>query len=49
MPVPVAFNGFGRAGRCMLRGAVERDADLEVVAINDLADANVLAPVSAPA
>ena len=43
MTVRVAINGFGRTGRCMLRAAVERDADLEVVAINDLADANVLA------
>jgi glyceraldehyde 3-phosphate dehydrogenase len=43
MTVRVAINGFGRTGRCMLRAAVERGADLEVVAINDLADANVLA------
>ena len=29
MTVRVAINGFGRTGRCMLRAAVERDADLE--------------------
>ena len=43
MPVRVAINGFGRIGRGVLRAAHERDADLEVVAINDLVDPNTLA------
>ncbi|MDE3130485.1 MAG: type I glyceraldehyde-3-phosphate dehydrogenase [Acidobacteriota bacterium] len=43
MPVQVAINGFGRTGRAFLRSAVERGADVEVVAINDLMDAPTLA------
>ena len=39
MPTRVAINGFGRIGRCVLRAAHERGADLEIVAVNDLADA----------
>jgi glyceraldehyde 3-phosphate dehydrogenase len=41
MPVRVAINGFGRIGRLVLRAAFEagRD-DIEIVAINDLADAH---------
>jgi glyceraldehyde 3-phosphate dehydrogenase len=42
MPVRVAINGFGRVGRCFLRAACEQDADVEVVAINDLVDAATL-------
>ncbi|MEU4619777.1 type I glyceraldehyde-3-phosphate dehydrogenase [Actinoplanes sp. NPDC023801] len=38
----VAINGFGRIGRNVLRAAAGRD-DLEIVAINDLADARTLA------
>ena len=43
MPVRVAINGFGRIGRGVLRAAHERDADLEIVAVNDLVDPNTLA------
>jgi glyceraldehyde 3-phosphate dehydrogenase len=43
MSVRVAINGFGRTGRCTLRAAYERGADLEVVAINDVMDAGTLA------
>jgi glyceraldehyde 3-phosphate dehydrogenase len=43
MPVKVAINGFGRIGRGFLRSALERDADIEVVAVNDVADAATLA------
>ena len=43
MAVRVAINGFGRTGRCTLRAAHERDADIEVVAINDVADVETLA------
>jgi glyceraldehyde 3-phosphate dehydrogenase len=43
MPVKVAINGFGRIGRGFLRSALERDADIDVVAANDVADAATLA------
>ncbi len=43
MTTRVAINGFGRIGRLYLRAALERGADLEVVAVNDLADAVTLA------
>ncbi|HEY9581862.1 MAG TPA: type I glyceraldehyde-3-phosphate dehydrogenase, partial [Savagea sp.] len=42
MTVKLAINGFGRIGRLVLREVVERD-DIEVVAVNDLTDANMLA------
>jgi glyceraldehyde 3-phosphate dehydrogenase len=38
MPTRVAINGFGRIGRSFVRSAYERGADLEIVAINDIAD-----------
>src|SRR5689334_793640 len=47
MPVRVGINGFGRIGRCFLRSAYERDADLEIVAVNDLADTDTLAALLA--
>src|SRR5690349_21543971 len=43
MSTRVAINGFGRIGRCVLRAAHERGADLEIAAINDVADAATLA------
>ena len=43
MPTRVAINGFGRIGRGMLRAIAERDIDLEVVAVNDVADPDTLA------
>jgi len=43
MSVRVAINGFGRTGRAMFRAAHEREADIEWVAINDLADPEMLA------
>ena len=43
MSVRVAINGLGRTGRSFLRSAYARDADIEVVAVNDLADAATLA------
>jgi glyceraldehyde-3-phosphate dehydrogenase/erythrose-4-phosphate dehydrogenase len=39
----IAVNGFGRIGRNVLRALLERDTDLEVVAINDLTDPKALA------
>ena len=41
MATKVAINGFGRIGRLVARAILEReDHDLDLVAINDLADAN---------
>lgn len=39
----VAINGFGRIGRLTLRAALERKADLDFVAVNDLVDVKTLA------
>ncbi len=43
MTVRIGINGFGRIGRSYLRAALASDADVEVVAVNDLADAATLA------
>jgi glyceraldehyde 3-phosphate dehydrogenase len=43
MRVRVAINGFGRVGRAALRASLEREADVEWVAINDLVGAETLA------
>ena len=43
MAVRVAINGFGRTGRAAFRAAYEREADIEFVAINDLAEPAMLA------
>jgi glyceraldehyde 3-phosphate dehydrogenase (phosphorylating) len=43
MSVRVAINGFGRTGRAMFRAGHEREADIEWVAINDVADTEMLA------
>lgn len=42
LAVKVAINGFGRIGRLVLRGAAH-DPDVQIVAINDLTDAQTLA------
>jgi glyceraldehyde 3-phosphate dehydrogenase len=39
----IAINGFGRIGRNVLRALLERDSDLEVVAVNDLTAPETLA------
>lgn len=39
----IAINGFGRIGRNALRVLLERDTDLEVVAVNDLTEPAALA------
>lgn len=41
MSVRVGINGFGRIGRLVVRAAIG-DPEIEIVAINDLADAKVL-------
>ena len=38
MSVRVAINGFGRIGRVFLRAAVEREAPIDIVAVNDVGD-----------
>ena len=43
MAVKVGINGFGRIGRNILRAALERDSDLEFVAVNDITTAGTLA------
>jgi glyceraldehyde 3-phosphate dehydrogenase len=42
MSTRVAINGFGRIGRAVLRSAIEREAELDFVAVNDVADADAL-------
>ena len=39
----VGINGFGRIGRNFLRSAYDRGADFEIVAFNDLGDAETMA------
>jgi len=39
----VGINGFGRIGRLLFRAAMEKDAKLEFVAVNDIADSKTLA------
>ncbi len=43
MAVNVAINGFGRIGRNFLRARVARGGDFDLVAVNDLADPEILA------
>jgi glyceraldehyde 3-phosphate dehydrogenase len=40
--IRIGINGFGRIGRSYLRAALRSTADVEVVAINDVADAATL-------
>ena len=41
MAVKVGINGFGRIGRNVFRAAL-RNTNVDIVAINDLTDANML-------
>ena len=43
MSTRIGINGFGRIGRAVVRSAIERGADLEIVAVIDIADPGVLA------
>ena len=43
MTVRVGINGFGRIGRSYLRAALRSDADVRVVAVNDITDVATLA------
>ncbi len=42
MTIKVGINGFGRIGRIVFRAAQKR-SDIEIVAINDLLDAEYMA------
>jgi glyceraldehyde 3-phosphate dehydrogenase len=42
-PVKVGINGFGRIGRNLYRAAHEAGSDLDIVAVNDIADVTTLA------
>ena len=42
MTTRIAINGFGRIGRAVLRSAIEREVELEVIAVNDVTDADTL-------
>ena len=39
MAVKVGINGFGRIGRNVLRAALKKSKEVEIVAINDLTNA----------
>jgi glyceraldehyde 3-phosphate dehydrogenase len=43
MTTRVAINGFGRTGRAAFRAALEREADIEWIAVNDVAEPAMLA------
>jgi glyceraldehyde 3-phosphate dehydrogenase len=43
MAIRVGINGFGRIGRNFLRAHLQRDADFEIVAANDVGDAKTMA------
>jgi len=43
MVIKIGINGFGRIGRLFLRAAIEVEAKIDVVAVNDLTDAKTLA------
>ena len=43
MAIKVGINGFGRIGRLLFRAAVERNANIEFAAVNDIADSKTLA------
>ena len=43
MTVRIGINGFGRIGRNFVRAVIEQDADVEIVAVNDLTSPETLA------
>ncbi len=43
MAIRVGINGFGRIGRNFFRAQLERDTDVQIVAVNDLGDAKTMA------
>jgi glyceraldehyde 3-phosphate dehydrogenase len=43
MPIKVGINGFGRIGRLLFRAAIERNAKIDFLAVNDITDSKTLA------
>ncbi|MDH7564201.1 MAG: type I glyceraldehyde-3-phosphate dehydrogenase [Candidatus Bathyarchaeota archaeon] len=43
MTIKVGINGFGRIGRLLFRAAIERNAKIDFVAVNDITDSKTLA------
>lgn len=43
MGIKVGINGFGRIGRNIMRAAMQQDADIEFVAVNDITNPETLA------
>src|SRR5689334_204419 len=43
MTIRIGINGFGRIGRNFIRAARRKDADIEIVAVNDITDSKTLA------
>jgi len=43
MAIKVAINGFGRIGRLLFRAAIERNANIDFLAVNDITDPKTLA------
>ncbi|NWG11012.1 type I glyceraldehyde-3-phosphate dehydrogenase [Candidatus Bathyarchaeota archaeon] len=43
MAIKVAINGFGRIGRLLFRAAIERNANIDFLAVNDITDSKTLA------
>jgi len=41
--ITVAINGFGRIGRLLFRAAIEKEAQIDFAAINDIGDAKTMA------
>jgi len=42
MAIKVAINGFGRIGRLLFRAAIERNANIDFAAVNDITDSKTL-------
>jgi glyceraldehyde 3-phosphate dehydrogenase len=43
MAIKVGINGFGRIGRLLFRAAIERNANIDFLAVNDITDSKTLA------
>jgi glyceraldehyde 3-phosphate dehydrogenase len=43
MSINVGINGFGRIGRMVVRAALDKKSDLNIVAVNDITDSKTLA------
>ena len=43
MPIKIGINGFGRIGRNFYRAIAKQNADMQIVAVNDLGDTDTMA------